>query len=446
MTSQTQGRGSPRVALSIAGSLVAGLIAAIFLVAGPFAGGVEATITGAVLLAFGLGWALLALVTARLTDQPQRWAFVPAGAMALVGVLLLLLRPGGSVMDVLSWIWPAALLALVAWMVVQVRVSLHSRARLWLIYPVFAVLALFALGGAAEAIVDTGPSAGDQIGGEMVSVGDHRLRVDCQGEGSPVVVLESGLGESSYYWAPIVERVVPTTTVCTYDRAGRGGSEGAASPQDGLSVAKDLHTLLAASGHEGPYLLVGHSTGGVYVRIFAATFPDEVAGMVLLDSQPTDAFTSLPDYPAFYASTPVLYGVLPSVARLGVLHLAYASAFGDLPEVARDAERGDQGSPRLQASARDEMAMLRTSLAEAAELKDLGAMPLIVVTAEAEAQAGWTEAQRSLAALSTNSLHRILPEISHVALITSPAGSRASSQAILDVVAATRGGIELGGP
>lgn len=440
MTANPERRGgSLGLLLSIAGSQIAGVAVAIFLVTGPVAGGSEATITGSVLLAFGLGWGLLAVLSTRFTDQPQRWAVMPAASMGLVGLGLVVLQPSTDVIGILSWIWPLALVALVVFMVTNARTSLHSRLRRWVLYPVFAILVLMAVGGMAEAVMELG-GHGAPMTGQLVDVGDHRLRIDCTGAGSPTVVLESGLGESSFYWARISAGVAATTKVCVYDRAGRGWSESAPKPQDGLAVAADLHALLSKSGNLGPYVLVGHSSGGVYVRIFAAKYPDEVAGMVLLDAQPLDPFTSLPDYPAFYAGTPTLYGVLPSVARLGVFRLLYGSAFGDLPEPARDAERADQASVRLAVSTRDEVAQLRASLQEARTLTTLGARPLVVVTAVVDAQTGWVAAQDGLVSLSTNSVHRVMQDLSHVPLITSDAGAAASNKAILDVVAAVRTG------
>ena len=441
MTANPNGRGSSlRLFISVAGSQIAGLVVAIFLVTGPVAGGSEATITGSVLLAFGLGWGLLAILSTRITDQPQRWAVVPAASMGLVGLGLIVAQPSTDVIGILSWIWPLALVALVVFMVINARASLRSRLRRWVLYPVFAILVLMAVGGMAEAVMELGGHPAPMTG-QLVDVGDHRLRIDCTGVGSPTVVLESGLGESSFYWARISAAVATSTRVCVYDRAGRGWSEAAPAPQDGLAVAADLHTLLSKSGNPGPYVLVGHSSGGVYVRIFAAKYPDEVAGMVLLDAQPPDPFTSLPDYAAFYAGTPTLYGILPSVARLGVLRLAYASAFADLPEPARDEERADQASVRLQTSARVEIAQLRASLTGGPGLDQSGARPLVVVTAVLEAPAGWVAAQDGLVSLSTNVSHRILPDMEHSApLITSESGAAASSKAILDVVAAVRTG------
>jgi pimeloyl-ACP methyl ester carboxylesterase len=443
LTGNPNRRGSSlRMFFCIAGSQIVGLAVAILLVTGPLAGGSEATITGSVLLAFGLGWGLLAILSTRFTDQPQRWAVVPAASMGLVGLGLIVAQPSTDVIGILSWIWPLALVALVVFMVINARASLHSHLRRWVLYPVFATLVLMAVGGIAEAVMELG-GHGAPMTGQLVDVGDHRLRIDCTGSGSPTVVLESGLGDASFYWARISAAVATTTRVCVYDRAGRGWSETAPKPHDGLAITADLHTLLSKSGNPGPYVLVGHSSGGVYARIFAAKYPDEVAGMVLLDAQPPDPFASLPGYSAFYASTPTLYGILPSVARLGVLRLLYGSAFGDLPAPARDEERADQASVRLQVSARDEIAQLRASLEEARALTSLDARPLVVVTAEAEAQAGWVAAQDGLVALSTNVSHRILPDMEHSALITSESGAAASSKAILDVVAAVRTGARL---
>jgi pimeloyl-ACP methyl ester carboxylesterase len=431
-----------RLFISIAGSQIAGLALAILLVTGPVAGGSEATITGSVMVALGLGWGLLAILSTRFTDQPQRWAVVPAASMGLVGLGLVVAQPSTEVIGILSWIWPVALVALVVFMVMNARASLRSHLRRWVLYPVFALLVLMAIGGMAEAVMELGAHPAPMTG-QLVDVGDHRLRIDCTGVGSPTVVLESGLGESSFYWARISAAVATTTRVCVYDRAGRGWSESAPKPQDGLAIAADLHTLLSKSGNAGPYVLVGHSSGGVYTRIFAAKYPDEVVGMVLLDAQPPDPFTSLPGYSAFYAGTPMIYGIVPPVARLGVLHLLYASAFGDLPDPAQDEERADQGSPRLQSSARDEIAQLRASLTEGRALTSLGMLPLVVVTAVVDAQTGWVAAQDGLVALSTNVSHRIMPDMEHTALIASEAGATASSKAILDVVAAVRTGATL---
>ena len=109
--------------------------------------------------------------------------------------------------------------------------------------------------------------------GRLVDVGGHKLHINCTGTGSPTVVLEPGLGEPSTAMAWIAPDVAATTRVCVYDRAGRGWSESAGAPQDGVQVATDLHTLLDRAGEHGPYVLAGHSAGGLYVLNFAAALP-----------------------------------------------------------------------------------------------------------------------------------------------------------------------------
>jgi pimeloyl-ACP methyl ester carboxylesterase len=121
---------------------------------------------------------------------------------------------------------------------------------------------------------------------QLVDVGGYKLHINCTSSGTPAVVLEAGLGEPSSMMAGwIAPAVAASTKVCVYDRAGQGWSEPAAAPQDGLATAAALHTLLARAHVSGPYVLVGHSTGGIYMQIFAATYPGQVAGMVLRDSQ-----------------------------------------------------------------------------------------------------------------------------------------------------------------
>ena len=99
----------------------------------------------------------------------------------------------------------------------------------------------------------------------------------------------------------IAPAVAPTTRVCVYDRAGKGWSDPAPEGQDGVAVVSDLHTLLERHGEIGPFVIAGHSSGGVYAQAFAATYPDEVAGLVLIDSQPASALTRLPGYDRMYS-------------------------------------------------------------------------------------------------------------------------------------------------
>jgi len=104
------------------------------------------------------------------------------------------------------------------------------------------------------------------------------------GHGSPTVILESGFGAGASAWSDVAPRIAQTTRVCAYDRAGYGFSDPGPTPRDGAAIARDLDYGLNAAGVGGPYVVVGHSAGGLYARLFAARRPKEVVGMVFVDS------------------------------------------------------------------------------------------------------------------------------------------------------------------
>jgi pimeloyl-ACP methyl ester carboxylesterase len=420
----------------VTGCLGAGLVLALVLVlVGPAAGAEEHVVTATVLLTFASSWALLAIVSTR-SGQPQRWAMLPAVFLALAGGGLLVFAPGDSVLDALGWAWPLLLLAVVARTATLVKRDLRSRTRTRVVYPLLAAYALCAVGGAYQTIAAATDRRAYPPPGQLVDVGGHRLHLQCAGTGTPTVVLESGLGETGGYWGWISAPVAQLTTVCVYDRAGRGWSEAAPEAQDGVAVATDLHALLNRAGVPGPFVLVGHSSGAQYVRIFAGRYPEAVAGMVLLDGQPAEALEGLPFFPMFYRLFRPVSAVLPSLARLGVGRLL---TFEDaaLPLASRAVQRVHHVSPRLYRSERDEFAELPTSLAQARSFQSLGGRPLIVVTAAVNALAGWMPLQERMATLSTNSSHRVL-QVVHDAVVTDRVASQASAQAIRDVIHAVR--------
>jgi len=112
--------------------------------------------------------------------------------------------------------------------------------------------------------------------GKLVDVGGYRLHLNCQGQGGPTVVMESGNGNFSLNWGRVPREVAKFTRVCTYDRAGLGWSDRSPQPRTAHNLVADLHTLLARSGVEPPYVLVGHSLGGMLMRLYAHEHPDQV--------------------------------------------------------------------------------------------------------------------------------------------------------------------------
>jgi alpha/beta hydrolase family protein len=230
--------------------------------------------------------------------------------------------------------------------------------------------------------------------GELVDVGGHSLHINCVGEGSPTVILESGSGAMSVDWANIQPEVADTTRVCAYDRAGSGWSEPGPGPDDPQQIAGELHTLLGNAGIDGPYVLVGHSFGGLYVRMYAYQYPNEVEGMVLVDS-------SHPEQSARTA----------------------------------EAQADSEGS-----SAEEFRATPESSAQVLLSTQSLGDKPLAVITAGEQQEPIWFELQEELAALSSDSVHRVVEGATHGSLLDDQRDAQVTSMAILEVVEAVRNG------
>lgn len=124
--------------------------------------------------------------------------------------------------------------------------------------------------------------------GTLVEAGGYRLHFHKQGSGSPTILLEAGSGETSLSWRDIPEQLAESATIVSYDRAGYAWSQRADTERSGANIVQELHTALEAEGMKGPYLVVGHSLGGMYARLFTQTYRDEVSGLVLIDARPED--------------------------------------------------------------------------------------------------------------------------------------------------------------
>jgi pimeloyl-ACP methyl ester carboxylesterase len=422
----------------VAGSVATGLVAAVLLAAAPFIPAEEPAVTGAVLCGFALGWAMLAVLSVRFTDQPQRWAAAPALVMGLGG--LLLVGFGAPVEQVLDWVWPPAVLALAVWMVVCVHRQLQSRGGRWLLYLVIALLALASVGGGYETLGEAADANAYPVPGQLIDVGGHRLHLSCTGSGTPTVVLEPGAGGMSSSLGWIAPAVARGTRVCVYDRAGRGWSEPAGAAQDGAQIATDLHTLLQRGHVPGPYVLAGHSFGGLYVLTFAARYPDEVAGMVLVDSTAPASKPGTPS-PGHGGSDDAmrrLSALASSSARLGLGRLYGQVAFGSLPPRSRDEVGASVATASTLRSTIDEYVQAAASVEQAAALRDFADKPLIVLTAGSGHDAAWSTAQKRMATLSTNSVHRVIAGAAHEDLVANEEDAAATTQAILDVVSSVR--------
>ena len=122
------------------------------------------------------------------------------------------------------------------------------------------------------------------INGRLVDVGGYKLHIHDTGSGGPTVILDACLGGNHLYWGLVQPEVEKFTRVCSYDRAGLGLSDESSLERTSENIAKELHTLLHAGGVSGPYILVGHSSGGINMRMYANMYPEDVHGVILIDA------------------------------------------------------------------------------------------------------------------------------------------------------------------
>jgi pimeloyl-ACP methyl ester carboxylesterase len=279
------------------------------------------------------------------------------------------------------------------------------------------------------------------MSGQLIDVGGHRLHLNCTGSGSPTVVLQPGGGDMASSLGWIAPAVAQHTRVCVYDRAGRAWSEPANHPQDGYQVAADLHTLLQTAHVPGPYVLAGHSFGGQYILAYAARYPDDVAGMVLIDATNTP---SSPKPGASADGAAGAHGVIRRIttlasisARLGLARLYAGTDYGDLPPQSRNEVRAQIAKASNLSSSIEEFAMAGALAQQAAALQSLGDKPLVVLTAGIGTDATHLANQDHLARLSTNSAHHTIQAV-HEDLITNQRAAAETTQGILEAVQAVK--------
>lgn len=133
--------------------------------------------------------------------------------------------------------------------------------------------------------------------GRIVDVNGVKMHINCSGNGSPTVILEAGMGASSLDWSLVQPQIAAFTKVCSYDRAGMGWSEESPNPRTSKNIVEELHALLTKENIPKPYILVGHSFGGIIIRQFASQFPEDVVGLVLVESSHELQNKKLPKLP-----------------------------------------------------------------------------------------------------------------------------------------------------
>jgi len=235
--------------------------------------------------------------------------------------------------------------------------------------------------------------------GILVDIGGRRLHLYCIGNGSPVVVLEAGLGWGLGAWRYVQPGVAQTTQVCSYDRAGYGWSDVGPSPRTSSQVSTDLHMLLQRADVHPPFVLVGHSIGGLYLQYFAATYAAEVAGMVLVESSHQDQGND----PSLGVMLVIMKGLTPT----GLPRLLFR--YGDA------SMNAIYSSNKTIATPIDELAVVAKSADEVRQTRlSLGNKPLIVLTSgRNDSDDAWHRMQLDLLTRSSNGKRIVVEDSGH---------------------------------
>ncbi len=297
-------------------------------------------------------------------------------------------------------------------------------------------LVLVALTWTAGSIAKDILAAQYQAPGKLVDVGGYRMHIHCVGEGSPTVVMEAGLNDFSLQWSAVHTEISQFARVCVYDRAGFGWSEASPHPRTVATMVSELHTLLQNAEVEGPYVVVGHSFGGIVVREFTHQYPDEVTGMLLVDSAHEQHFVRIPAFATLTEAMASQFKLFATLNSFGVMALSP----GQIPARGLEGEALEQYRALLATTDYFNVAVIESSTflteygnGSSQKLKSLGNLPLIVLTRglpdslpilleqeNALYDATWHQLQMELVGLSSNGKQIIAEQSGHYIQLDRP--------------------------
>ena len=311
-------------------------------------------------------------------------------------------------------------------------------------------LTLALLVGWARPVLTQESAAGPPLG-RLVDVGGRSLHLHCTGSAAPTVVIEAGASSFAIDFTLVQPEVAKATRVCSYDRAGSGWSDARPDVETPIKVVRDLRALLDAAGELGPFVMVGASRGGLYVRVFQAEFPGEVAGLVLVDPATEDRLFTM------------YQGKAVPIASLTAEQYRSLQPQGIVPIPTREPQTGapfDRLPPDLYArrigldrrmiagmpatvppevvaefSAGDHAMLSRLNTARTSTPNLLGDMPVVVLTRGLDDSPDRQAAHAAIVGLSRNSRHTVVPGSHHEIHLSHP---EAVITAVLDVVSAVR--------
>jgi pimeloyl-ACP methyl ester carboxylesterase len=272
--------------------------------------------------------------------------------------------------------------------------SVH-RAIVTLAIVLSAIVLLCFAGFVYNTVAGTRLARNHPVPGTFYIVDGRRMHINCTGEGTPTVILESGVGDDWLIWQAVQPELAKVSRVCSYDRLGLGWSEPFTGPRDAMTIAAQLQTLLSVARISGPLILVGHSGGGLYIRAFAANYPENVLGLIFVDATSTKVFQTIP-------------GAVETDSQHRLRHHeAWWRAFEDVvgwtrltggcgPDVPpplqsfADLDAAEECRPTYETSSLGERDEMQRSAEEVAKLACCGRLPVLIISQDPDrSQPGW---------------------------------------------------------
>ncbi|MBI1277585.1 MAG: alpha/beta fold hydrolase [Anaerolineaceae bacterium] len=287
--------------------------------------------------------------------------------------------------------------------------------------------------------------------GQLYMVNGHQMHLVCMGEGSPAVILQAGGAAESLWWYRVQNQLAAHTQVCAYDRPGYGWSEPVSGSHDALTITSELHTLLAQAGIQSPYVMAGHSWGAVLTRIYASQYPDDVMGIVLVDSAILipDHFDSQSDFDTWLGQSAGLHTLFDVLTRLGLTRLLDPGQFqraGYPADIAAEITALHARNQVVDSDFAEFQTNYWAILKAATAAETLGSLPMAVLWASES----WTgtdsmivEApaiRANISTFSSNSVTRVIEGADHGSILGSEQYAQQVTDAVLEVIQAVQTG------
>jgi pimeloyl-ACP methyl ester carboxylesterase len=288
--------------------------------------------------------------------------------------------------------------------------------------------------------------------GQLYTVNGHPMHMVCKGEGSPAVILQAGGVSESLWWYRIQNQLAEHTQVCAYDRPGLGWSEPVEGPRDALTIVNELHTLLEVADIPAPYVLAGHSYGAILTRIYAAQYPEQVEGIVLVDSALLipRLFADQSEFDQWRTSNDVSQVFVWGMTRTSLMRLILPSQFqqwGYPAELVPELAALRSSNQVFDADYTERIPAMWALQQASAAAENLGDLPTAVLWADDlsgfmatdEAMQNFLTYRDAIAGYSDNSVSRMVEGADHGSILGNEQYAQQVSDAVLDVIAAATG-------